>query len=84
MFLLLFFLVSLILYFSSLDFERGRVLRGSLELPLAGVHFFPHADKHMFDYVLELCKSEAKRADVYMMAARQKRTGYRQMMWCFF
>jgi hypothetical protein len=38
-----------------------RVLRGSVELPLGERELLPHADKHRFVYVLELCKSEAKR-----------------------
>jgi hypothetical protein len=38
----------------------GRVLRGCVELPLAGVHFFPMLT-NTFVYVFELCKSEPKR-----------------------
>jgi hypothetical protein len=52
--------------------SKGRVLRGSVELPLVGRELLPHADKLMFVYVLELCKSEAKRAAPFASLLQSK------------
>jgi hypothetical protein len=48
------------------DILTGETLRPCLawqrRASTCGYALLPHADKHMFVYVLELCKSEAKRS----------------------
>jgi hypothetical protein len=67
-----------LIYYSlmSLHFFRSQWPRGLRQCPAwqrwastCGRALLPHADKHMFVYVLELCKSEAKRFKAWTVFA---------------